>query len=122
MRAERSPASSWLCTARGGLSVHASAEVQQCFDHAFFELLTSPRTDKEWALGRSGVHHICEELIAKKVVGCFALSPVEDLELGSMFLCNGFRKTAVLRRHALLGNRRADVFLWSRKLANPTDG
>jgi len=113
--------STFTCTARGGLALVASVEVQQCFDHGFLELLTSPRTEKETALARASVGQICDELTARGHVGCFSLSPVDDAQLGAVFVANAFRKTAVLRRHALVGGRRVDTFLWSRKLANPSD-
>jgi len=34
---------------------------------------------------------------------------------------NGFRRTGLLNRHLRIGSRRADAFLWSRKLAQPSD-
>jgi hypothetical protein len=111
----------FACTARGGLSLQASVEIQPCFDHAFLEVLTSPRTEKESALTQSAVQHLLDDLLARSIVGCCTLTSVEDAELGGIYVALGFRKTAVLRRHALSGERRVDVFLWSRKLANPTD-
>jgi len=110
-----------VCTARGGLSLHASVEVQPCFDHSYLEILTSPRTEKEGALAQSAIQQILDDLTARNVVGCFTLSPTDDAELGGIYVALGFRKTAVLRRHAVSAGRRVDVFLWSRKLANPTD-
>lgn len=114
--------STFACTARGGLSQYISVEVQQCFDHGFMEVLTSPRTEKEVALAIAGVRQVCEQLIARSTVGCFALSAVDDTGLGAVLVTAGFRKTAVLRRHLRLGERRVDAFLWSRKLADPSDG
>jgi hypothetical protein len=111
----------FVCTARGGLSLQASVELQPCFDHAFLELLTSPRTEKEGALAQAAVQRILDDLVSRNVVGCFTLSPVEDTDLGGIYVALGFRKTAVLRRHAVSAERRVDVFLWSRKLANPSD-
>ncbi|HMR09491.1 MAG TPA: hypothetical protein PKA88_27115, partial [Polyangiaceae bacterium] len=56
------------------------------------------------------------------IVGCFALAPTDDVDLGTIYLANGFRKTAVLASHLVRGKERVDAFLWSRKLALPADG
>jgi hypothetical protein len=113
---------SYACTARGGFSLMASVETQPCFDNAYLELLTSPRTDKEVALTLASIRKLCDELFEQGIVGCFAITPVSDQALGAIFVANGFRRTGVLRQHLLLGNERADAFLWSRKLALPADG
>jgi hypothetical protein len=110
-----------LCTARGGLSLVASVESQTCFDNAFLELLTSPRTDKEIALTAGAVRQLCDHLFERGTVSCFALSPTRDIELGAIYANAGFRRTGVLRQHILIGAERHDAFLWSRKLAQPTD-
>ncbi len=112
---------SYVATARGGLSLHASVELQTCFNNALLELLTAPRTAKEIALATITVQKLCEDLFEREVVGCFALSPVRDLDLASVFVANGFRRTGVMRNHLLLGKERLDAFLWSRKLAQPSD-
>jgi hypothetical protein len=113
---------SFLCTARGGYSLAASVETQLCFDNAFIELLTGPRTPKEGLLTTSALRQLCDELFEREVVGCFALSPLPDVELAVAYLLNGFRRTGLLVGHLLLGGRRVDAFLWSRKLAQPNDG
>jgi hypothetical protein len=112
----------YLCTARGGLSLVASVEMQTCFNNAFLEILTAPRTDKEQGLVSAALRQLCDDLFEREVVGCFALSPTEDTDLGAIYLNNGFRKTGVLRRHLWVARRRVDAFLWSRKLAQPSDG
>jgi hypothetical protein len=113
--------SAFVCTARGGLSLTLSVESQTCFDNAFLELLTSPRTDKEAALTNGAVRQICDHLYERGTVGCFALSPTRDVELGAIYVNAGFRRTGTLRQHVLLSGERVDVFLWSRKLAQPAD-
>ena len=113
--------SAFLCTARGGLSLVASVESQSCFDNAFLELLTSPRTEKETALTTSAVRQLCDQLFERGTVGCFALSPTRDTGLGAIYANAGFRRTGTLRQHVLLAGERVDVFLWSRKLAQPAD-
>jgi len=112
----------FTCTARGGFSLLCSVETQPCFDNAYFELLTGPRTEKETRLVISAVQKLMDELFERGIVACFALAPTDDMELGSVFLANGFRKTAVLARHLVRGKTRVDAFLWSRKLALPADG
>ncbi|MEZ4223453.1 MAG: hypothetical protein R3B13_21075 [Polyangiaceae bacterium] len=112
----------FCCTARGGFSLTASVETQPCFDNAYLELLTGPRTEKETRLVVSAVHKLCDELLKREIVGCFALAATDDLDLGAVFLANGFRKTGLLPRHLLRGKTRVDAFLWSRKLALPADG
>lgn len=112
----------YACTARGGFSLMTSVETQACFNNAFVELLTAPRTPKEAALTTSAIRQLCDELFEQGVVCCFALTPVGDLELGTAFAANGFRRTGLLGKHLLVKGQRADAFLWSRKLALPTDG
>ncbi|MBK8997049.1 MAG: hypothetical protein IPM35_15055 [Myxococcales bacterium] len=109
------------CTARGGQSLWASVETQTCFNNAFVELLTAPKTDKELALTSGAVRQICDELLKREMVGCFALSPADDPRFSAVFAVHGFRRTGVLRGHLAIGQRRVDAFLWSRKLAQPAD-
>lgn len=109
------------CTARGGLSLTASVEMQTCFDNAFLELLTAPKTEKELALTSAAVKQICDELLRREIVGCFALTPADDPKLSAIFPVHGFRRTGTLRGHIVQGKRRVDAFLWSRKLAQPSD-
>jgi hypothetical protein len=112
----------FACTSRGGFSLIASVESQACFNNAFLELLTGPRTEKEALLTASAVRQLCDELFERGVVCCFALSPVNDVDLGAAYCMNGFRRTGVMSQQLLIAGRRADAFVWSRKLAQPTDG
>jgi hypothetical protein len=111
----------FVCTARGGFSLMASAETQPCFNNAFIELLTGPRTQKEALLTAAAIRCLCDELMGRQIVCCFALSPTTDVELAAAYAMNGFRRTGLLHRHLLIGGERVDAFLWSRKLAQPTD-
>ncbi len=113
---------SYACTARGGFSLMASVETQACFNNAFIELLTSPRTPKEAALTSAAIRQLCDELFEQGAVCCFSLTPVDDIELGAAFVMNGFRRTGTLGQHLLVHGQRSDAFLWSRKLALPGDG
>jgi hypothetical protein len=112
---------SFACTARGGFSLMASVETQPCFNNAFLELLTGPRTEKEALLTASAIRCLCAELLQREIVCCFALSPTSDVELGAAYVMNGFRRTGLLHRHLLIGKERVDAFLWSRKLSQPND-
>jgi hypothetical protein len=111
----------FTCTARGGFSLLVSVESQPCFNNAFLELLTAPRTEKEALLTTSAIRQLCNELLKREIVGCFALSPVDDVELACAFVMNGFRRTGLLRGHLKMGRTRTDAVLWSRKLAQPND-
>lgn len=51
----------------------------------------------------------------------FALAPSDDVSLATAFLGSGFRRTGLLAAHLVVGARRHDAILWSRKLANPAD-
>jgi hypothetical protein len=112
---------SFSCTARGGYSLMVSVETQRCFDNAFVEFLTAPRSEKEALFMLVALERVCEALLERGVVGAFALGPVEDESLAAVFLANGFRRTGQLSQQLRLGARRADAILWSRKLAQPAD-
>jgi hypothetical protein len=111
----------FTCTARGGFSLMIGVESQPCFNNAFIELLTAPRTEKESLLTIGAIRQLCDELFERDVVGCFALSPADDVELACAFAMNGFRRTGLLRGHLKIGRMRTDAMLWSRKLAQPND-
>jgi hypothetical protein len=112
----------YVCTARGGFSLMMGVEIQPCFNNAFIELLTSPRTEKEAALTRTAIGLLSDELFERDVVCCFAVSPTNAVELAVAYLANGFRRTGLLQSHYARGDRRVDAFLWARKLALPSDG
>lgn len=109
----------FACTARGGFSLAASAEIQPCFSNAFLELLTAPRTEKETQLATSAVQGICDALFEQEIVTCFSLSPADDVSAAAVYLANGFRRTGRLSGHFLIDGDRVDAYLWTRKLAQP---
>ncbi|HVH45301.1 MAG TPA: hypothetical protein VM925_23270 [Labilithrix sp.] len=108
-------------TARGGFELIASTEAQSCFGNAFLELLTAPATEQERVATIAALRAICDRLFAESVVSCFALAPSDDLALATAFVWNGFRRTGLLVGHMLVGNKRKDAIVWSRKLASPTE-
>ena len=109
----------FMCTARGGFSLVISVESQSCYSNAFIELLTAPRTEKETLLTIKAVGKMCETLTEEGVVGSFALSPVDDLNLNAALLVNGFKRTGLLARHMRRDGEPVDAFVWSRKLNQP---
>ncbi len=108
-------------TGRGGWSLIASVERQPCFDNAFVEVLTAPRTERDVILTHAALHVLCERLGREGTVACFALSPTDDPGFAAIWLANGFRRTGTLADHLLVGGRRRGAFLWTRKLTTPTD-
>jgi len=99
----------------------ASIESQVCFGNAYLELLQAPRTGAEKTATVAVLRALCDELLAEGVVSCFALAPSDDVALAIAFLHNGFRRTGLLVDHLIVGGRRKDAILWSRKLAAPSD-
>ncbi|MBX3197754.1 MAG: hypothetical protein KF894_06390 [Labilithrix sp.] len=108
-------------TARSGFELVASTESQSCFGNAFLELLTAPSTEHERLATISALRTICDKLLAEGVVSCFSLAPSDDVALATAFVFNGFRRTGLLVDHMLVGGKRKDAIVWSRKLANPTE-
>jgi hypothetical protein len=111
----------FVATARGGFEVQVSTEAQGCFGNAFLELLTGPRTPAERAGTAAAIKAFCDRLQAEGVVTCFSLTPSDDVALATAFLQGGFRRTGLLHGHLVVGNRRRDAIVWSRKLANPAE-
>ena len=111
----------FMITARGGFELIASTEQQSCFGNAFLELLTGPRNDAERLATVAALKAICDRLLSEGVVSCFSLAPSDDVALATAFVFNGFRRTGLLQSHMLVGGKRKDAIIWSRKLANPAD-
>ena len=108
-------------TARGGFSLLGSVERQPCFDNAFIELLTGPRTDRDVALTLTAISLLCDRLMKEGTVACFALCPADDVGLAAAWLANGFRRTGHLAEQLIVGRERRDAFLFTRKLTVPVD-
>lgn len=109
-------------TARGGYSLVASVERQPCFDNAFIELLTAPRTERDVALTAAGLGQLCLRLKNEGTVASFATSPIDDVGLATAWLANGFRRTGTLTGHQLVRGQRKTAFLWTKKLSQPDEG
>jgi hypothetical protein len=111
----------FMLTSRGGFELAASTESQACFGNAFLELLVSPRAESERAATAGALRSLCDKLLERGTVSCFALAPSDDVALATAFMHNGFRRTGLLAEHLVVGGRRKDAILWSRKLATPID-
>jgi hypothetical protein len=110
--------SAYLGTARGGFSVLVGVEGQPCFDNAYVDVLTAPRSEKEAFLTASALTKVSELLEKQGVVSSFAITLAESVEMTAAFVTAGFRRTGRLPNHLLVRNERQDAFLWSRKLAD----
>lgn len=112
----------YLVSTRSRPPLVLSAETQICFGHALIETLASPETDEQRTMLREGIARLCSHLTESGLSCAFAITPIEDVALASVYMANGFRKTAVLQRHLLIGNRtRTDALLWTRKWNLPEE-
>jgi hypothetical protein len=109
----------YVLTARGGFELYASWEVQQCFGNSFLEILQGPSTEAERLATISAIRTLCDKLKEEGAVSTFTFAPADDVSLASVYLANGFRRSAVLARHVVFGNDRKDAILWSKKLVIP---
>lgn len=100
---------------------YISAEYEDCFGHSLVEILRRP-DDHDGLLAVSwALMEMCEVLKDRGIVAGFAFTPSEDVEMASVYLACGFRKTGLLAQGVLVGDTRQDAILWTRKLANPGD-
>jgi hypothetical protein len=83
--------------------------------------LAAPMDEKSVQFATASVEKLCDELNRRGIVGCFALSPANDVGLAAVYAANGFRRTGLLQQHLVFQGRRVDAFLWTRKLAQPAD-
>lgn len=108
-----------VVTGKGGFELYASWESQACFGNSFLELLTGPRDDGERFATIAAVRALCERLIEAGAVSTFCFAPADDVNLASVFLAAGFRRSAVLAKHIVVQGERKDAILWSKKLLVP---
>jgi hypothetical protein len=103
---------------KGGFEVVASYEVQPNFASSMVELLTGPRDESERQLTTSALRSLVGHLAESGTMSAFSIAPADDVPLGSCFIANGFRKSAVLPSHLVVGGKRKDGIVWSKKLAD----
>ncbi|XXX78803.1 hypothetical protein WMF30_08500 [Sorangium sp. So ce134] len=109
----------YALSARGGFTLHAAWEMQSCFGNSFLEILTSPRHESERLATTAAIGALCDRLVEEKAVSTFTFAPADDQELCAALLANGFRRSAVLARHLVVGRARKDAILWAKKLVAP---
>jgi len=105
-------------SAKGVQELHASYEIQPSFASSMIELLTGPRDEAERAFTVGSIRAIAAKLAESGAISAFSVAPADDILLGSCFLANGFRKSAVLASHVIVGGKRRDAIVWSKKLAD----
>jgi hypothetical protein len=108
-------------TAKRGKTNHLSAEFQDCFGHALFEVLRAPEDDLDVLALTAGLRSMSDDLTARGIVSAFAFAPSDDIGLATAYIAAGFRKTGLLASGISTGGERKDAILWTRKLANPAD-
>ena len=109
-------------TTKKGKPAYVSAEFQDCFGHSLIEILKVPKDDKEILPVIAGLRALNEDLKAREIVSAFAFAPHDNVELSTVFVAAGYRKTGLLAKGALVDGERTDAILWTRKLADPSGG
>jgi hypothetical protein len=92
-----------------------SAELQDPFGNAFVQLGTLPARVEDSVLLVGALNTLAEQLRPREVSCSFAVVPVGEAHLAAAMLLAGFRKTGLLARHLVVGDRRVDGILWTRK-------
>ncbi len=105
---------------RGKLN-YLSAEFQDCFGHALFEVMRSPEDDLDVLALTGAMRKVSNDLTERGIVSAFAFAPSDDIGLATAYLASGFRKTGLLAGGIMQAGERKDAILWTRKLANPAD-
>ena len=83
--------------ARGGFELYASWETQACFGNSFLELSPAPRTEAErLADHRRACAPSARSSSPRASSAPSPSRPADDVALASVFLANGFRRSAVL--------------------------
>ncbi len=98
-----------------------SAEFQECFGHAFVEVLRSPTTPGELASLAAGLRKLHDALGERGIVYFFSFAPIDDEQLGAAFVAAGYRKTGLLAGALPGPEGRRDAILWSAKIVPGED-
>jgi hypothetical protein len=104
-------------TTRGGVELWLGVEAQSCFGSSAIDLVAAPRTEPERLALAGGLRVLADQLLAAGAASAFTIAPADDVRVAAAFLAAGFKKTAVLARHLVVGRDRKDAIVWSRKLA-----
>jgi hypothetical protein len=105
-----------VITGRGGFELIVSHELQPSFGSALFELLTGPTDDAERALTVSALRTLMSRLVELGAHTAFTIVPADDLLLSVALVGAGFKKSAVLASHLVVGGKRRDATVWARRL------
>lgn len=105
-----------VVTGRGGFELAASIEMMPSFGASLVDIVASPKTEVERLLTVSSLRSLADHVAGQGAVSTFAIAPADDVALTSCFLAAGFRKSAVLLSHVVVGGSRHDAFVWSKKL------
>lgn len=90
-------------------------ELQEPFGNAHLQVASWAQKTDEGRVLCCSLQALAEPLRAKEIGCVFALSPVESVVTSAAFLAAGFKRTGLLAQHLLLGDRRADALLWTRR-------
>lgn len=98
---------------------YACAEYQDCFGHAFVEVLFGPATSQDVAPVIVLLRTLNDYLRDRGIISAFAFSASDDVPLATAFFAAGFRKTGLVEKGVVINGVRQDAILWAQKLANP---
>lgn len=92
-----------------------SAEVQECFGNAYVQIAGPLANEADAKMLVGALNGLVDQLKSREVASTFAFSPVTDTLTNAAMLAAGFRKTGLLAQHLVVGDKRADTILWTRK-------
>lgn len=105
----------YACASRG-VTVMVSAEQQPFFQNTLLEPLVAPRDDAERVATTAALAVLTERLRAEGKVNAFTIVPADDVLLAATVLASGFRRSAALASHLVIGGERKDAVVWSKRL------
>jgi hypothetical protein len=92
-----------------------SAEVQECFGNAYIQIAAAPGSEHDARMLVAALNSLVDQLKVREVASTFAFTPVPDTLTNAAMLSAGFRKTGLLAQHLVVGDKRSDAILWTRK-------
>ena len=98
-----------------------SVELQEPFGNALVQLTAWAQKTDDARMLFSSLQTVAEQLRTRDIGCTFALSPADNAVTAAAFLAAGFKRTGLLARHLLLGDRRVDALLWTRRGASSAD-
>lgn len=92
-----------------------SLELQEPFGNAHLQLAGWPQKAEEGRVLFCALQAVTEPLRVKEIGCVFAFSPADSVVTSAAFLAAGYKRTGLFAQHLLLGDRRADALLWTRR-------